>query len=161
MTTLVPPETTARRSRWRASLHRTPHAGRPLRRRPFAWLSGGTAVLVAVGLVVLTVPVPFLEGLLTSLGAERVSGQVACPGVLTRAPVVAVGGGRLVPQVIRRKLAEVRVSVPDATLNGVPHAAFAATLQAVSQPAPDRTHAGRVGAAITAGFAHLAVPPDR
>jgi hypothetical protein len=155
MTTLVPPETTAPRSRWRTAWHRAAHAGRPLRRRPVAWLSGGAALLVALALGVLTMPVPVLDDVLTRAVARRVSDQVACPGVLTRAPAVTVGDGRLVPQVIRGKLADVRVSVPDATLNGVPHAAFAGTLHNVSQPAPDRTHADRVDAAITVGFAHL------
>jgi hypothetical protein len=121
------------------------------------WLGCGTAVMVAAGLAVLTVPVPGLESYLDRLAIERVRAQVACPGVLPRPATVAVNG-RLAPQMLRGTLSDVRVSVPDATLNGVPHAAFEATLRGVTQPAPDRTHAQTVTAAITVGFANLPAP---
>ena len=133
------------------------HAARPLRKRRLLWLGCGTAVVVAAGLAVLTVPVPGLEGYLDRLAIERVRTQVACPGVLPRPPTVAVNG-RLAWQMVRGTLSDVRVSVPDATLNGVPHAAFEATLRGVTQPAPDRTHAQSMTAAITVGFANLPAP---
>jgi hypothetical protein len=132
------------------------HAARPLRKR-LRWLGGGTAVVVAAGLAVLTVPVPGLDGYLDRLAIERVRTQVACPGVLPRSPTVAVGG-RLAPQMLRGILSDVRVSVPDVTLNGVPHAAFEGTLRGVTQPAPDRTHAQTMTATITVGFANLPAP---
>jgi hypothetical protein len=134
------------------------HAAGPLRKRRLLWLGAGTAaVLVAAGLAVLTVPVPGLEGYLNHLAIERVRTQVACPGVLPRPPAVTVNG-RLATQLLRGKLSDVRVSVPDATLNGVPHAAFEATLRGVTQPAPNRTHAQTMTAAITVGFANLPAP---
>ena len=113
--------------------------------------------MVAAGLVVLTVPVPGLEGYLDRLAIERVRAQVACPGVLPR-PAAVVVNGRLAPQLLRGKLSDVRVSVPDVTLNGVPHAAFEGTLRDVTQPAPNRTHAQTMTAAITVGFANLPAP---
>jgi hypothetical protein len=134
------------------------HAARPLRKRRLLWLGGGAAaVVVAAGLLVLTVPVPGLEGYLDRLAIERVRTQVACPGVLPRPPAVTVGG-RLAAQLLRGKLSDVRVSVPDATLNGVPHAAFEGTLRGVTQPAPTLTHAQTMTAAITVGFADLPAP---
>ena len=113
--------------------------------------------MVAAGLAVLTVPVPGLEGYLDRLAIERVRRQVACPGVLPRPPTVAVNGP-LAAQMLRGTLSDVRVSVPDATLNGVPHAAFQATLRGVTQPAPNLTHAQTMTAAITVGFANLPAP---
>jgi hypothetical protein len=113
--------------------------------------------MVAAGLAALTVPVPGLEGYLDRLAIERVRTQVACPGVLPRPPTVAVRG-RLASQLLRGKLSNVRISVPDATLNGVPHAAFESTLRGVTQPATDRTHAETMTAAITVGFANLPAP---
>jgi hypothetical protein len=112
------------------------HAAHPLRKRRLLWLGGGTAVMAAASLAVLTVPVPGLEGYLDRLAIERVRAQVACPGVLPRPPTVAVSG-RLAPQMFRGNLSDVRVSVPDLTLNGVPHAAFEGTF--TGSPSPRRT----------------------
>jgi hypothetical protein len=133
------------------------HPSRPLRKRPLLWLGGGTAFLLAAGLAVLTVPVPGVEGYLDGLAVERVRTQVACPGVLPRPPAVTVSGP-LASQLLRGKLSQVRVSVPDATLNGVPHARFEGTLRGVTQPAPNRTHAETTAAAITVGFDNLPAP---
>lgn len=143
---------------WRARVHRAAHGVRPLRQRWIAWSAGGVAALLAAGLVVLAVPLPFLEDFLASQVTGRISGQVACPGALAQPVRVTLGGGRLLPQVLRQRLTEIRLTVPDATLNGVPHAAFTATLRDVSQPAANRTHAGSVDATITVGFANLPVP---
>ena len=155
MTTHVPAKFT---SRWRARVHRATHGAGPLRRRWVVWSGGGLAVLLAAGLVALAVPLPLLDSFLSRQITERISSQVACPGSLAEPVQVTLGGGRLVPQVLRERLSEVRLSVPDATLNGVPHAAFAATLRDVSQPAADRTHVGSMDATITVRFAHLPSP---
>jgi hypothetical protein len=127
------------------------------KRRLLGLGGGAAAVIVAAGLVVLTVPVPGLEGHLDRLAIERVRTQVACPGVLPRPPAVTVGG-RLAPQLLRGTLSDVRISVPDVTLNGVPHAAFEGTLRGVTQPAPNRTHARTMTATITVGYANLPAP---
>ena len=145
-------------STWRARVHRAAHVAGPLRRRWIAWAAGGVAVLVTAGLVVLAVPLPFVDSFLSRQVTERISSQVACPGVLTQPARVTLGGGRLLPQVLRKRLAEIRLTVPDATLNGVPHASFTATMRDVSQPAADRTHVGSMDAAITVGFANLPAP---
>jgi len=86
------------------------------------------------------VPVPGLEGYLDRLAIERIRTQVACPGVLARPAAVAVGG-RLASQMVRGTLSDVRVSVPDVTLNGVPHAAFEGTpaRRHPARPEPDPT----------------------
>ena len=131
------------------------HAARTFKRR---WVGGGAmAVLITAGLVVLTVPVPGLEGYLDGLAIERVRKQVACPGVLPRPPAVTVDGP-LARQLVRGTLSDVRISVPDLTLNGVPHAAFEGTLRGVTQPAANQTHARSMTATITVGFANLPAP---
>jgi len=144
-------------SGWRARAHRAAHVAGPLRRRWVAWTAGSVAVLVAAGLVVLTVPLPLLESYLNRVVTQRISSQVACPGVPAHAQV-ALGGGRLLPQVLRRRLTEIRLTVPDATLNGVPHASFTATMRDVTQSAANRTHVGSMEAAITVGYANLPAP---
>jgi hypothetical protein len=125
------------------------------RRRWIAWLATGVGLLVAAGMLAFAVPLPFVDGYLEDVVTKRVSAQVACPGSLPKPPTVAIRGGRLVPQVLRQNLSEIRLAVPDATLSGVPHAAFAATLRDVSQPSATTTHAGSMDATITVGFAHL------
>lgn len=135
--------------------HRAAHTTSPLRRRWIAGLATGAGLLVAAGMLALAVPLPFVDGYLENVVAQRVRGQVACPGSLAKPPTVAVKGGRLVPQVLRQKLSEIQLTVPDATLSGVPHAAFSATLRDVSQPNTTSTHAGSLDAAITVDFANL------
>jgi hypothetical protein len=135
--------------------HRAAHTGGPVRRRWIAGAATGVGLVLAAGMLVLAVPVPFVDALLAGQIADRVRGQVACPGSLAVEPAVKVGGGRLLPQVLRQRLAEVQLTVPDATLSGVPHAAFSATMRDVSQPDENSTHVGSIEAAITVGFANM------
>src|SRR3954451_21383183 len=123
-------------------LHRAAHSPTRLRRRWIAWTATAAGLLAAVVLLALAVPLPFLEGFLADQVKTRVSSQIACPGTTAAAPVVTVKGGRLLPQVLRKRFGELRLSVPDATLSGVPHAAFAATLRDVTQPTATSAHAG-------------------
>jgi hypothetical protein len=152
MTTLVPARLDAARP--------AAHGVQPRRKR--WWVLGSAAILLlAAGLLVLTVPVPFLEGYLERQVTERVSAQVACPGAAP--PQITVEGGRMVPQLLQKKLTRIRVTVPDATLSGVPHSAFTATLLDVRQTGPGqsqvgRSQVGKLDAAITAGFADLPTP---
>lgn len=104
---------------------------------------------------VLFLPLPFLDGYLAGVVAERVSSQVACPGSLAQPPKVTVGGGRLVPQLLRRRMSELRLSLPDVTIGDTRHAGLEATLRDVSQPEPGTTRAGSMDAAITVGFANM------
>jgi hypothetical protein len=134
---------------------------RALRRRPARWIlwSGGVlAVLVAAAVVVLTLPVPGLQGYLAGQVGDRVAAQVACPGVLPKPPVVTVGGGRLLPQVLRGRFSEINISVPDVKLSGVPHASFAATMRDVGEPSGGTTHAGSFDGTILAGYRNLPAP---
>ncbi|WP_433306882.1 LmeA family phospholipid-binding protein [Actinoplanes sp. CA-030573] len=138
-------------------VHRPAHHGvRGLRRKGVALAATGVTVLVALGMLALAVPVPGLEGFLGDRVRQRVGDQVACPGTLPSRPEVTVGGdGPLLPQALRGTLGELRVRVPDVTLSGVPHAAFAATMKDVSQPDGNSTHVGSMDAEITVAFANL------
>jgi len=116
-------------------VYRATHLARfHLRKRWVAIAASVVVLIVAVGLLALAVPLPFVEGFLTRQVMSRVSDQVACPGSLATPPAVTVAGGPLVPQLLRGSLEELRLSVPDITLSGVPHAAFVATMKSVSQP---------------------------
>ena len=128
-------------------------------KRWMAVAASGLLLAVAAGMLSLAVPVPFLDGYLSGQVVDRVSSQVACPGALAQPPTVRVAGGPLVPQVLRGTLGELRLSVPDATLSGVHHAAFVATMKDVSQPAKNTTHAGSIDATITVGFRNLPATP--
>lgn len=133
------------------------HSARP-HRRLLAWGAGGAAALVAAAVVPLTLPVPGLEGYLAGQVVDRVAGQVACPGTLAAPPRVTVGGGRLVPQVLRGRFSSIHVAVPDVTLSGVRHASFEATMRDVSAPSGGRTHVGSFDGTILAGFRNLPAP---
>ena len=130
-----------------------------LRKRWVAIAASVVVLIVAVGMLALAVPLPIVEGFLTRQVMSRVSDQVACPGALATPPVVTVAGGPLVPQLLRGNLDELRLSVPDATLSGVPHASFVATMKSVSQPTKDSTHVGSLDATVTIGFEHLPAAP--
>ncbi|HEY0530459.1 MAG TPA: DUF2993 domain-containing protein [Actinoplanes sp.] len=134
---------------------------RTLRRGPRRWVfwsAGGLAFLAVAAVVVLTLPVPGLQGYLAGQVSGQVADQVACPGVLPRPPSVTVGGGRLVPQVLRGRFSEIRVAVPDVKLSGVPHASFAATMRDVGKPSGGTTHVGSFDGTIKVGFADLPAP---
>jgi hypothetical protein len=127
-------------------------------RRRAIWSGGIAAALLTAAAVVLTLPVPGLEGYLGGRVRAEVADQVACPGVLPEPPGVTVGGGRLVPQVLRGRFSRIEVVVPDATLSGVPHASFAATMRDVSAPAGGRTHVGAFDGTVRVGFRNLPAP---
>ncbi|MFI6078454.1 LmeA family phospholipid-binding protein [Actinoplanes sp. NPDC051343] len=134
---------------------------RALRGGPRRWIlwSGGVLAFLAVAAVVLlTLPVPGLQGYLVGQVSDKVAAQMACPGVLPAPPSVHVGGGRLVPQVLRGRFSEITVAVPDVTLSGVPHASFAATMRDVRSPSGGVTHVGAFDGTIKVGFRNLPAP---
>ncbi len=133
--------------------------GRLVKRRGAKLLAFGLGPLVVVPLAVLFLPLPFLDGYLAGLVAERVSSQVACPGSLAKPPRVTVEGGRLVPQLLRGRMSELRLSVPDVTIGDIRHAAVDATLRDVSQPEPGTTRVGSMEASIIVGFANMPTAP--
>ncbi|MDQ1295292.1 MAG: hypothetical protein QG608_3177 [Actinomycetota bacterium] len=124
-------------------------------------LVGGGAALVSALLVLLLAPVPFLDTPLVKLASGQVADQMSCPGTaVTKPPKVTFGGGRLLPQLLRRRLSEIRLQMFDAAVGGVKHADFSATLRNVSQPKPGTTHVGSIDASITLGFANMPSLPD-
>jgi DUF2993 family protein len=138
------------------TVHRPGHtASAAGKRRWIAWSATGLGLLLAVSMLALAVPLPVLEGFLAEQVASRVRGQVACPGALTQPAEVTVKGGRLLPQVLRRRFGELQLTVPDATLSGVQHAAFTATMRDVTQPTADSAHAAGMEATIKVGFANM------
>lgn len=128
------------------------------KRRWVIWSGGMVAFLAVAAVVLLTLPVPGLEGYLAAQVRDRVADQVACPGVLKRPPEVTVGGGRLVPQVLHGRFSEVEIAVPDVTLSEVPHASFQATMRDVREPSGGTTHVGAFDGTIKAGFKNLPAP---
>lgn len=154
--TMVEPDT-------HTETHRAVHLARGRRRGRVAWSAGGVGLIVGLGMIAYALPVPVLDGFVRDRIVERVSSQVSCPGRAGVRAEVTLGGGPLVPQAVRQRLSEVRLTVPDATLNGVPHARFSATMRDVTQPAGG-THVGSMDGAITVGFRHLPTPegaPER
>ncbi|MFC7531492.1 DUF2993 domain-containing protein [Actinoplanes sp. GCM10030250] len=137
--------------------HRDPSPARGGRRGWIVWTASGIALCVALSMMAYTLPLPILDGYLRDRIVDQVSSQVSCPGGAGVRTEVTVGGGPLVPQAVRQRLSEIRLSVPDATLNGVPHASFTATMRDVTQPSGG-THVASMDAAITVGFDHLPTP---
>ncbi len=136
-------------------------AGRFLKGRGARLLAFGLVPLLAAALAVLLLPLPFLDGYLAGLVAERVSSEVACPGSLAKPPRVTVEGRRLVPQLLRGRMSELRLSVPDATIGDIRHAAVDATLRDVSQPEPGTTRVGSMDASTIVGFANMPAAPGQ
>jgi LmeA-like phospholipid-binding len=124
------------------------------------WLVYVLAPLVALPLAMLVLPVPGLDGYLTRVATERVGGGLACPGEPAPPARIRFTGGRLLPQFLHGRLSGIELSLPDATIGGVRHAAFTAKLRDVSQPHPGTTHVGSMDASITIGFANMPSPPD-
>lgn len=131
----------------------------PRRRRWLRWPAYAVAGLLALGLASLVVPAPFVNSLLSGYLRDQVAGEVSCPGAATVPPEVTVRGGALLPQLLRRRLSEIELTLPDLTVSGVEHAAFIATLREVSRPEPGVTRVGSMDATITIGFANLPPPP--
>jgi len=144
----------------RATHSESPAPGKPgwRRRRSVRWTAYALAPLLLFAGIFSVVPVPFLNGLLSGYISDQIAGQVSCPGEATAPPKVTVKGARM-PQLLRGRLPEIGLTIPDLTANGAKHVVFTATMRDVSQPKPGTTHAGHMDAAITIGFANLPPPP--
>lgn len=129
------------------------------RRRWIRWSAYGLAALLVLGLALTSVPVPYLNSLLAGYLSDRIASQTACPGATAKPPTVTVKGGALLPQLMRRRLSEIELSIPELSANGAKRAVFTATLREVSQPEPETTHVGAMAATIDIGFADLPPPP--
>ncbi|MET3424557.1 hypothetical protein BJ973_003769 [Actinoplanes tereljensis] len=141
----------------RADNHRPLHLARGPRFKWVAAAATGGVLLLAAGMLAYAVPVPILDDIIRDRIVKQVSSQVSCSGAAAAGTEVTVGGGPLVPQALHKRLTEVKLIVPDATLSGVPHARFTATMRDVTQPSGG-THVGSMDAAITVNFGYLPTP---
>jgi hypothetical protein len=148
----------------RIGLHRLGRLlpGRRLKRRG-RWFVYGLALPTSVLLVILLMCLTVLNGPLTKMVADQVAREVACPATATStataAPKVTVGGGRILPQLARRRLSEIDLRMSDTSLGGISHADLTAKLRDVRRTR-DGASVGKVNAALTIGFAALPSPPD-
>lgn len=106
-------------------------ASASLRRRAHTVVVGGVTLVVAAAMTIAFLPLPYVDGYLAGRVIDQISAKFACPGSTGASPQVVLGGGRLVPQLLRRRLSEVEVSVADTTLGNVQHAALTAKLRGV------------------------------
>jgi hypothetical protein len=143
----VPSETTSARAR-------------PVRRRVGRHLAVAVMPILLAAATVLAVPVPFLDSYLTRMVAAKIAERTACPGSTAPAPRVTLGGGRILPQLLNRRLSEIRLTTSDTTIGGVAHADFEATLRGVTPLTADAAKAESIDASITLGFKDLPPPPD-
>src|SRR5512146_3267393 len=81
----------------------------PLPGRRTRWLLLALAVLLAAPVAILVLPVPTVDAYLTRLVTQRIAAQVACPGVAGPAPQISLKGGRLLPQLLHRRLSEIQM----------------------------------------------------
>jgi hypothetical protein len=116
-----------------------------------------TAVAALVLVVAVAALMPFIDGQLTRLVTRRIPAQLTVPGAGTPAQIT-LGGGWLLPQVLTGKLSEVRLSLPDATMGCVHHAAIAVTLRGVSQSGAG-AHADSVDVSTRLAFGSLPAQP--
>lgn len=152
------PEWPDRRAAGSHAIGRSRRARGGLRRRPVRFLVSGVALLLLAMVGVVVVPVPFLDDCLARKVTEMIISQMACSGSTGPPPQVTLKGGRLLPQLLGRRLSRIALSMPDTTVGGVRHATFAADLHGVTRPAPDTARAEAMDASITIGYADLPVP---
>lgn len=129
----------------------------PPRRRRRVVLAGGMLALLAPGALVV-VPVPILDDFLAAKVSQQITARMTCPGGTSSPPQVALGGGRLLPQLVRRRLTQINVRQSDATIGDARHADFSATIRDVDGITTDAPRAGSMDVSITVPFAHLPVP---
>lgn len=132
---------------------------RPPHRRVGRWLAFGLVLPVSILLVILLLGLTVLNGPLTRMVAHRMAQKMACPGALS-SPRVTIGGGRILPQLLRRELSKINLRMSDTSLGGIDHADLTAQLQDVRMTGRGTTHIGRVNAALGVGFAALPAPPE-
>jgi LmeA-like phospholipid-binding len=134
--------------------------GRGLRgRRVLRWGVVAAGLLALLLLVIVTVPVPVVDDYLSATVKAQIAAQVAVPGAAP--PQITIRGGRLLPQLLDRKLAEIQVTLPDLDVSGAHHARFEATLHGVTQTGGDTAHADRLDASVTLPFTGLPSTPGQ
>ncbi|HEY6798261.1 MAG TPA: LmeA family phospholipid-binding protein [Kineosporiaceae bacterium] len=122
-------------------------------------VTGLVGSLVLLALVILTVPVPFVDDALTRAATDQIAAQVAVPGAAP--PQISIRGGRLLQQLLGRRLTEIRLTLPDLDISGARHARFEATIRGVTQTGADTSHADELDASITLPFTGLPTAPGQ
>jgi LmeA-like phospholipid-binding len=128
---------------WRRRLRR-------LTARKLVWVG---AVVMLVIIVAAAAVTQFINGQLT----RRITAQMAMAGA-GAPPRVTLKGGWLLPQLLSGKLSDVQVSLPDAAMGCVRHAAIEVTLRGVSQSGAV-AHADSIGVSTRLAFASLPAQP--
>jgi hypothetical protein len=134
-----------------------PAGGPPPRRRRRVVLFGVVLVVLTAGALA-TGPVPLLDDFLAARVSQRIAARMTCPGGTGSSPQVTLGGGRLLPQLVHRRLTQINLLQPDATIGDARHAEFSATIRDVDGITTDAPRARSVDASIIVPFAHLPVP---
>lgn len=102
-----------------------------------------------------------LDGVLTHVVTDRIAQRTSCPGTGAPEAQVQLGGGRVLPQLLRGRLSQIRLTVPDASVGGAQHATFAATLSGVTRLTSDTPRARWIEASTTIGFTDMPAPADK
>ena len=129
---------------WRRRLRR-------LTVRKLVWVGAVVMLVIIVSAAAVT---QFINGQLT----RRITAQMAMAGA-GAPPRVTLKGGWLLPQLLSGKLSDVQVSLPDAAMGCVRHAAIEVTLRGVSQSGAV-AHADSIGVSTRLAFASLPAEPD-
>ncbi|HEY9241166.1 MAG TPA: LmeA family phospholipid-binding protein, partial [Streptosporangiaceae bacterium] len=116
-----------------------------------------TAIAVLVLIVAVAALMPVINGQLTGLVTRRIAAQMTIPGAGPPSHIT-LGGGWLLPQVLTGKLSDVQLSLPDATMGCVRHAAIGVTLRGVSQSGTG-AHADSIDVSTRLAFASLPAQP--
>jgi hypothetical protein len=115
-------------------------------------------VIVLVGLVFRFVPIPMLDAYLSDKVTQEIAARMACPGSSGPAVQVRLGGGPVLPQLLRGRLSQVHVVVPDTAIGGAAHARVEVTLEGVTEFRSDTPRAERLESSTTIAFADMPPP---
>jgi hypothetical protein len=154
---VLAPDSPSRSSRRPHRAHGAPVRGRPPRRRRRVLLAGGMLALLVSGVLVVG-PVPVLDDFLTAKVSQQITARMTCPDGTASPTRVSLGGGRLLPQLVHRRLTQINLHQPDATIGDTRHADFSATIRDVDGITADAPRAGSMDISITVPFAQLPVP---
>lgn len=127
------------------------------------WLVPLLAPLVAVLTVVMAgfwIQVPQANRFVERSISTELAASMACAGGSGKPLKVRLGGGPILPQLLRRRLDRIEISTPDLSVGDLKHASVRATLRDVSRSGSGAIRVGKVDASITMGFADLPAEQD-
>jgi hypothetical protein len=128
------------------------------RRRP---TRRGVLLTLLIVVAVLLVAGASADGFAARMVADRIAQRMGCPGSTPPEVQVRLGGGRVIPQLLRDRLSEIRLTVPDTAVGGAEHATVTATLTGVTRLTSDTPRAERLESSTAIGFAGMPAPKDR